>query len=399
MTTPIVLDPSQQQAVELACSGRVVVITGGPGTGKTTVCKTVLDRWHAAGLSSADVALCSPTGKAARRLSESTGRDAKTIHRLLAWSNGAFTYGADLPLPHSAIIIDEASMVDVQLAACLLDAVRDGTRVVFVGDVDQLPSVGPGTVLADLIAAGVPTARLQHIHRQSAHSHISNNAALVRAGKMPVVDDPESTDFFWRREDDASLAAAEIVRLAVDQRRHGIECQALCPQRKGACGVDALNTALQRAINPPRDGVTEWLISDAVLRDGDRVMHIKNDYTLGVMNGETGAIIGFEDGAMAVDFGDRTVWYGKREAAQLRLCYAATIHKSQGSEYPCVVVAVHSSHSFMLNRSLLYTAITRGKQEVWLVGDEKGLRRAVKNADATQRYSGLAEAIRGEVQP
>lgn len=379
----MILDDVQSGAVDLAARALVVVITGGPGTGKTTVCRSIVARWMSDS-PGASIALCAPTGKASRRLSEQTGRDAHTIHRLLGAGPTGFR---GMQLPYTHYIIDEASMLDVELAAQLMRVIAPGSHVVLVGDVDQLPPVGPGNVLSDLISCRhVHTVRLSQIYRQNEHSHISSNASLVITGKRPVTDDPLSNDFAWVPVDGASDVVASVVGLA--RRHEGEDVQVLCPQRTGTCGVEALNAALRDAINPSR-GSLEVRSAGTAYRAGDRVMHVKNNYNLSVVNGEVGCVTSIRDGGMSVYYGDRTVDYTTSDASELRHCYATTIHKSQGSEYSIVIVVVHSSHSYMLSRRLLYTAITRGKTMVYLVGDDKGLRRAVRNADDSRRNTGL----------
>lgn len=387
------LDASQSAAVATAVAARgVCVLTGGPGTGKTTTCRAILDAWGADGRE--HIALCAPTGKAARRLSEQTQRQASTIHRLLAYQPGlGFTYGAGAPLSVDALICDEASMLDVELGAALLAAVPNGAAVLFVGDVDQLPPVGPGQVLRDLIASErVPVARLETVHRQRETSQISLNAQRIKRGEMPV----EGDDFHFAR----ASTAAEVLK-ALDELA-GAKVAAppfvLCPQRTTLIGVNALNAALQDSRNPDR-GVS-WRVGDRSLRPRDPVMQTRNDYERGVMNGEIGAVHGVypdDSGreALHVDYeGIGRVVYDREAALQLDLAYASTIHKSQGSEYPSVVAVVHSAHSYMLSRSLLYTAVTRGKEQVVVVGDDQGLQRAVSNVRSEARWSGLAQRLR-----
>jgi exodeoxyribonuclease V alpha subunit len=388
------LDAIQEQAVEMASRELVSIITGGPGTGKSTICKAVLAAWDAAGVS--PVALCAPTGKAARRLSEQTQREASTIHRLLGYNPilGGFCHGKEERLEHQAIIVDEASMVDVELAAALLEAVADGARVVFVGDVDQLPSVGPGAVLADLIGSGrVPTVRLETIYRQREASFISVNARRIREGMLPELEGCD--DFFWHEVRAAEDVARLVVKLAVEEASAGREVQVLCPQHTTAVGVQALNGALQAALNPRGLDGPSWRVASGAIHPRDRVMQVKNNYALQVMNGEIGVVLGMggDPPELAVDFGDRVVRFERKDAFDLTLAYATTIHKAQGSEYPVVLVPVHSANTFMLSRALLYTAVTRGKDRVVLVGDRKGLKRAVANGRAVERYTGLRERV------
>jgi len=390
------LDQTQQRAVDMAITKRVSVITGGPGTGKTTIIKTVLEKLG----DRSEIAICAPTGKAARRLYEQTGHPASTIHRLLAYGENGFTFDYENRLPYSTVIVDEASMVDIELGASLLSAVTDNTRLVWVGDADQLPSVGPGNLLRDLIASGqIPVTRLTEIYRQRSDSVIPHNAAAINRGKLPE----PGPQFYIEDIDDAKDVADRIVELISKEipQKHGFtpsDTQLLCPQRNGPVGVNLLNERLQEQINPSCDQTREWTISKKVLREDDRVMHVKNNYNLKVMNGEIGKIDAIYDDVLQVNFGDHCVEYNKSDARQLVLCYATTIHKSQGSEYPAVVIPVHSTNSYMLSRSLLYTAVTRGKQLVWLVGNRKGLQRAVRNATEAKRYSELANLLRNASQ-
>lgn len=434
-TLPILdLDPSQLAAVDLACTARVGVITGGPGTGKSTCLRTALDRLDA----TLDAGLCglaAPTGKAARRLSEATGREAMTIHRLLAFGplprgGLGFRYNVTNRLPYAAVIVDEASMLDIDLAEALLEAIDvERTRLILVGDADQLPSVGPGRVLLDLIESGrVPVARLTKLHRAAAASWVCSQAPVILSGHVP--DLATRTDFVWSHCDDREDAVREAVRQASPVA--GLP-QLLVPMRVGPAGAIALNTRLQPLLNKPRDGEPEgWKVGDYVLREGDRVIQRKNNYQIGVFNGEVGTVdriytatrecetclgegsIGDESfaGAKCISCsgtgklpqqlvvrypdarGDRRVGYSRVAAEALHLAYALTIHSSQGSEWPWVVVLCHSTHTRMLTRGLIYTAITRAKAGVVLVGDEKGLAHAVKETRDMQRNTALAERIR-----
>jgi exodeoxyribonuclease V alpha subunit len=402
------LDPIQAQAISTALANPLSIITGGPGTGKTTVCQELLRQ---AAVPMDQVALAAPTGKAARRLQEQTHYPAKTIHRLLEYSpfTEGFTRDRNNPLDCHLLVVDESSMVDVELAAALLEAVAPprsgrpgpcwwrGCRVVLVGDADQLPSVGPGNVLRDLIASGtVPTTRLERIYRQGEGSLICQNAAAVLAGRLPDFPE-EAADMFWIDCPEAENIPQVVEELLRDRllANHGIhpsDAQVLSPQRSTAAGVEALNAHLQSAINPPAQ-----LKSEAQgFRQGDRVMHIRNNYKLERMNGEVGEIrhIIVPGGpVITVDFGDGFTDYQGADVADLRLCYATTIHKAQGSEYPAVIAIVHSSMSYMLSRTLLYTAITRGKRAVYLVGNKVGLRRAVKNNKTVARNTALKELL------
>ena len=408
--TTITLDAIQRAAVQQALDHPVSIITGGPGTGKTTI---ILELLRRLGADPAATALCAPTGKAARRIGEQVpGYETYTIHRLLGFYPAerknkyrGFTYNRDNHLPVELLVVDETSMMDTELGAALFDALRPGTRVVLVGDADQLPPVGPGNVLGDLILSKcIPTVFLENIYRQGEGSGICSNAARICRGEMPEFSE-DSVDFFFRSAATASAAAEQVEELMQDIVKFGNysprDIQVLSPQHNLDCGTDALNTRLQALLNPPAPYSREWTVGSGdgkrVLREGDRVMHCRNNYKLDVFNGETGevvSIVGDRSAArLSVAYDDRTVEYTRAQARELFLCYACTVHKSQGSEYPVVIVVVHSSHSYMLGRTLLYTAVTRGKRLVYLVGNRKGLRRAVRNTAANQRYTGLQERL------
>lgn len=386
----ITLDPSQVAAVELMRSARVGIVTGGPGTGKTTTTRAALDAMDDAGEA---YVLAAPTGKAARRMSEATGRGASTVHRLLGWQPGmGWVHGPHNPLEVDVVVVDEASMVDTELAARLFGAIDPmRTRLILVGDKNQLPSVGAGKVFADLIASGaVPVAELTKLHRAAAESWVCGQAPAVLAGRVP--DLATRTDFQWCNVPSAHAAAQAALSWA-----RQMEAQVLIPQRSGECGVNAVNLAIQGALNPPREGERVLRVkgdSPYDIRPRDRVIQTVNDYELGVMNGECGTVLDVSDRGVAVDFDDREVVFTGLGAHRLQLAYALTVHKSQGSEWPWVVVVCHSAHSYMLGRALLYTAITRAKKGVVLVGDEAGLERAVKNNRDAKRNTTLAQRVR-----
>jgi exodeoxyribonuclease V alpha subunit len=408
--TPVITYNAEQSRAIAASLNPLVtalVITGGPGVGKTECTRAIVERFDGR------VGLCSPTGKAAKRLSEASGREAETIHRLLGVEpGGGFIHNAENQLPHDMILVDEASMVDIELMDALLDATSSSTKLVLVGDVDQLPSIGPGHVLRDVIASRmIPTVRLEHVYRQGERSYISVNAQRMRRGEDLMLD-PNAEDFFWLPCNDAKAAFDQTIKLVTDviPQRHGVDpvrdVQVLAPQRKGDCGIFAFNAALQPLLNPPK-GMKPMEARNPrgmVFREGDKVRHIRNNYALQVFNGEVGIVTTIEEhvaGAtrttsVAVDYGDRVVTYpSQRELDEIVLHYAGTVHASQGSEYPVVVLLLHSSHSYLLSRNLAYTGLTRAKKAVYLVGDEKGLKRALKNTDVAQRHTRLAERIRG----
>jgi exodeoxyribonuclease V alpha subunit len=343
--------------------------------------------------------LASPTGKAAKRMTETTGRPATTIHRLLEW-RGVFQRNARNPIEADVVIIDEVSMLDTPLACDLLDACGPKTRIVFVGDSDQLPSVGPGRVLADLVESGeVPIARLTTVHRAAMESWVCRNAPKVLSGGPLELED--CNDFRFVECAEADDCAAGVERVLIELKG---AAQVLSPQRTTACGVKALNVRMQRVLNPASENKPEWVLGkgeDATTyRIGDRVIQTKNNYELEVFNGEVGQVVHFEaDGLMAVDFGDRKVQYTKQSAFELDLAYALTVHKSQGSEFPWAIVVVHSAHTYMLTRNLLYTGITRAKKGVIIVGNRAGLRAAIEAKDPPKRNTKLVERMREILQP
>ncbi len=394
----VVLAPSQRFAISLALANKVLVVTGGPGVGKTTLVNSILRILRA---KSVAVALCAPTGRAAKRLAESTGLPAKTIHRLLEADprSGGFKRCQANPLECDLLVVDEASMVDVPLMASLMRAIPPRSALVLVGDADQLPSVGPGQVLADIIASGaVPVACLTEIFRQAARSRIVVNAHRINRGQMPEPDAPadESSDFYFVEApdpDDAARKIVEIVRSRIP-RRFGLDpirdVQVLCPMNRSRLGARSLNLALQAALNgdEAKPSVVRFGWS---FRVGDKVMQIVNDYGKDVFNGDAGFIQDIDTDAqeVRVDFDGRLVAYDFGELDEVMPAYATTIHKSQGSEYPAVVIPLSTQHYIMLRRNLVYTAITRGKKLVVLVGQRRALRIAVKDSRAERRWSKL----------
>ncbi len=400
--TGVRLNADQRAAVRMALTSPVSVLTGGPGTGKTTTVQTIIRFLEAAGLR---YLLASPTGRAAKRLSEATGRPAQTVHRLLEVTMAeslTFKRNESNPLDADMVIVDEASMLDVLLMNHLLKAIRPGTHLLLVGDADQLPSVGAGNVLRDLIRSQViPVVHLKEIFRQPEGSYIIINAHRINRGQMPIIDNRNARDFFLFKVDDPEAAAdliVDIVRRRIPQK-FGLkpeEIQVLSPMHRGPVGVGNLNLRLQEALNPGRPGGPERRVGGRVFRPGDRVMQIRNNYDKEVYNGDLGHIvrINTELQEILVDFDGRLVPYDFLELDELVHAYAISVHKSQGSEYPAVVIPVMTTHYIMLHRNLLYTAVTRAKQLVVLVGEPRAIAIAVRNDKPLNRHSGLAERLR-----
>ena len=404
--------PLQKQAVLSAVEKGVLVITGGPGTGKTTIINCILSLLSPEG----KVLLAAPTGRAAKRMSEATGEDAKTIHRLLEYSGEEqrFLRNQDNPLKCACVIVDEMSMVDIFLMRSLLRALRGGTRLILVGDADQLPSVGAGNVLRDILASGaVPSVRLTDIYRQSAESMIVMNAHRINQGEMPVLN-RKGSDFFFDRRLNQDEAARTIVSLcsarlpAYLNLKDGFHAiQVMAPAKKGPCGVIALNRLLQDTFNPERPRRPQIVFGDQVFRPGDKVMHIKNDYQLawttdsgeegeGVFNGDVGFVtdVDAEDHSLTVRYDDeRNVTYEYGQLEELELAYCISVHKSQGSEFPAVVMPVTGGPKMLLTRNLFYTALTRARELVVLVGSERVIEEMVGNNYITVRYTALCQRI------
>jgi exodeoxyribonuclease V alpha subunit len=396
---------SQRAAIRAAVTHKMLVITGGPGTGKTTIVRAIIEMFVAKSLK---VVLCAPTGRAAKRLSESTGREAMTIHRMLGMQPGTSqsVHWRENPLDVDLLVVDETSMVDVVLMNRLLQAVPDYACVVFVGDVDQLPSVGAGSVLTDLIDSNtVPVARLTEIHRQAGSSWIVRAAHAVNHGEMPESAPTGSDGDFFFVEANEPEAVIGIIRQMVTERiprKFGFDpfrdIQVLTPQVKTVLGVQNLNIELQTALNPGGPGVREVKRFDTAFRVGDKVMQMRNNYEREVFNGDIGRVSGIdaEDQILMVEFDGRSVEYDFGDLDELQLSYACSIHKSQGSEYPAVVIPVHTQHYTMLQRNLIYTAITRGRKLVVLVGSRKALWRAVTNMETKLRYTLLKWRLQAE---
>jgi exodeoxyribonuclease V alpha subunit len=410
------LSGEQKRAVEMALASPVSVLTGGPGTGKTTCIQALLRAVEAAGKR---YALASPTGRAAKRLSEATGRPASTIHRLLGYAPGeGFKFNAGNPLPVDLLVIDEASMLDLLLAHNLLKALRPGAHLLLVGDVDQLPSVGAGDVLRDLISSGLaPVTRLTSIFRQAAGSLIITNAHRINQGHTPVYQfeaDASSgereQDFYLFPAEDPQEAARWVQEVVCERipRKFGLDpvkqIQVLAPMYRGECGVNALNARLQASLNPAHSRKTETLLFGQLFRSGDKLMQIQNNYDKEVFNGDFGVLAGVDPTghSLLVSFDGREVHYEWSEADQLVLAYAVSVHKSQGAEFPGVVIPLVTQHYLMLQRNLLYTAITRARELCVLVGSRRAIAMAVRNDAVSQRYTALSwrlRSVRAAIQP
>lgn len=398
-TAGIKLAPVQRQAVDSVLEHGILVVTGGPGTGKTTLIKGIISVLEAAGCR---ILLAAPTGRAARRLAESAGRPALTVHRMLEYVpyEGKFTFGrdADQPLDADAVIIDEASMLDLTLTAALLKAVPAGCRLIFIGDIDQLPAVGPGSVLKDIIRSKkIPVVKLNEIFRQAAQSKIVTNAHAINRGFLPEIQVNSDFDFFECV--DELLVAKKIVdfceELLNDYSLH--ELQILSPMHKMPCGVENLNKLLQERLNPPDEYKQEISTARQVLREGDKIIQVRNNYDKEVFNGDIGWVSSVNGKVLTAYFPDindgLAVKYEQGELDELQLAYAMSVHKAQGSEYPVVILALSKGHYVFLQRNLLYTAVTRAREKVVIVGQKASLQTAVLNDKTRRRYSLLAERL------
>ncbi len=397
----IQLAEEQKEAIRKAATSKLLVVTGGPGTGKTTLVNGIIRILEKKGRR---ILLAAPTGRAAKRMAETTGREAKTIHRLLEFNPKKFGFDRDAsnPLEADVVILDEASMIDAVLAYNVLKAVPLHAQLVLVGDIDQLPSVGPGSVLGDIIRSGVAeVVRLRHIFRQGAESLIVVNAHRVNEGLMPELP-PEGSkaDFFFIERKEPEEIAATLKALVRQHIPHKFgldpvdDIQVLTPMQRGLLGVANVNAELQALLNPSGDSLVR---GSRTFRVGDKVMQIRNNYDLNVFNGDIGRIRRIDpvEQEVQVEVDGRAVTYEYSDLDELVLAYACSIHKSQGSEYPCVVIPVHTQHYMMLQRNLLYTAITRGKRLVILVGSKRALAIAVKNNSIEERCTMLADRLRG----
>ena len=399
------LAPSQREALQTVLATRVVVITGGPGVGKTTLVNTILMILRAKYVK---CLLCAPTGRAAKRLTETVGMEAKTIHRLLeiAPANGRFSKNEANPLSCDLLVVDETSMVDVPLMHSLLRAVPNHAGLILVGDVDQLPSVGPGTVLRDLIESGVvPVVRLTEVFRQAADSQIITTAHRICRGHMPDLKGTEAnSDFYFIERDEPEKIAATLVTVMQERiperfRLNPIrDVQVLCPMNRGSLGVRELNTALQQVLNPARAGEPVVERFGWRFQMGDKVIQTENDYDKDVFNGDIGTIERIDpvEHEVSIRFDERKVKYDYGELDEVALAYAVTVHKAQGSEFPAVVMPLATQHYMLLQRNLVYTGITRAKRLLVLIGQRKALEIAVRNDRTQRRYSGLAASLRSE---
>lgn len=394
--TGIEYDEVQKEAIREALRSKVMVLTGGPGVGKTVTTKGIISAFEKLDMT---ILCAAPTGRAAKRMSEATGKEAMTIHRMLGYNpQDGFKQNEDNPLKGDALIVDESSMIDICLMNSLLKAVPEKMRLILVGDIDQLPSVGAGNVLRDIIDSGVvPVIKLTRIFRQAMTSRIVTNAHRINHGEIPDLSNGKDTDFFFIKQEDTEQAAKDIVDIVKNRipkaYGYGIDdIQVLTPMKNGAVGTNNLNAILQQAINPEGSYIQSGQFK---YRKGDKVMQIRNNYDKNVFNGDVGVVLAVdtEEGFMSVVFDKQVVNYGRGEMSELTLAYACTIHKSQGSEYPVVVMPLMMCHYIMLQRNLVYTGVTRAKKICIVIGDTKAMAMAVHNQVVTERNTRLKERL------
>ena len=397
--TGVVYDDAQVDAIRLAMNSKVMVLTGGPGTGKTTVTKGIIAALEENGL---DIQLAAPTGRASKRMEEATGMESRTIHRLLESSkDGGFARNAENPIDGDVLIVDESSMIDTVLMNALLRAIPTNMRLILAGDVDQLPSVGPGTVLRDIIDSGaVPVIRLTKIFRQAQGSNIITNCHRVNNGECPEFKYGKDSDFFFVRDDNAEHIAQQVVelvkkRLPTAYSVSPTDIQVLAPQKTSAIGTHALNAALQAALNAIGPSI---VCGDYTFREGDKVIQMANNYDKEVFNGDVGLVksVNAPDREITVDFEGREVEYADTDLNELALAYAVTIHKSQGSEYPIVIIPLHTTNYGMLERHLVYTGFSRAKRLLVVIGSRRAMYRATEHEAATKRQTMLKEWLAEE---
>lgn len=394
------LAEGQREAVSQSLQSGMLVITGGPGTGKTTVVQAIIRLAEQEGLR---IVLCAPTGRAAKRLAETTERKAKTIHRLLvpegfAGGRQVFEYNETKQLPADLVIVDEVSMLDMEMLYHLLQALSPHCRCILVGDADQLPSVGAGAVLHDIIQSEIlPVVRLQTIFRQKEGGRIVTNAHLINGGRLPVVNEDEEFRFVEiEREEQGADVICRLYAAETAEAGDKFAVQVLSPMYKNPCGVDNLNAVIQSAVNGPQKGKGEHKAGKMTFRTGDKVMQKQNNYDKGVFNGDIGEIFAVQNDIVYVRYPEQDVKYEGQEIDEITLAYAITVHKSQGSEYHTVIMTLVNSHGIMLQRNLLYTAVTRAKGKVILVGTKAALRTAVQNVRTSRRFTLLAQRLREE---
>jgi exodeoxyribonuclease V alpha subunit len=403
----IALSPQQQQAVEMAACSRVMVLTGGPGTGKTFCTRTIVALWKAMGKK---IGLAAPTGRAAQRMAEVTGLEAKTLHRMLEFepATRGFKRDKDNPLPYDALVIDETSMLDLFLAHSLLKALAPEAQLLLVGDVDQLPSVGPGKILADLIAsATIPVVRLSQVFRQAESSAIIRAAHQINRGQYPhleAISDKARSDCLWHNggtePEHGVQVVCELIRDFIPRLGFNptTDVQVLCPMTRGAVGTRNFNQVLQQLINPPSPDKPEVSRGGMIFRVGDRVIQLKNDYQREVFNGDLGVVVAMDaiEQEITISFDGREVTYDYGDLNEVALAWSISIHKSQGSEYPVVILPIYMTHYVMLSRNLIYTGLTRAKKLAIVIGSNKAIGLAVKQVNQQQRYTRLKERLGGK---